>query len=208
MAPVWYKIGEIPFSAYVKALQGLYTVLEKKNTSKGSDDIFLKSVVSGFIDMDAKAWELAEGQRRYEKALQMKMGDFHEELAGKFPGYETLVPGHETGCDVMKSDGSEVWEWKNRDNTMNSGSGKSVIDKLVAVADSGKKPFLVLVNCVKKKVPRFGAPDSITVLNGRDAYAYLSGRDTFFADLNSTLSYTFTKFKKYEELEEFVKDKT
>jgi hypothetical protein len=91
---------------------------------------------------------------------------------------------------------------------MNSGSGKSVIDKLVAVADSGKKPFLVFVNCVKKKVPRFGAPDAITVLNGRDAYAYLSGRDTFFADLNTTLSYTFTKFKKYEELEEFVKDKT
>lgn len=204
--PIWYKIREIPFGSYVKASKGLYDVLEKKNKSKGDDDIFLKSVVCGYIGMDAKGWDLAEGQRRYENSLQMKMGDFHEELAGKFAGYETLHQGHDTGCDVIKKDGTEIWEWKNRDNTMNSGSAKSVIEKLVKVVSSGKKAFLVLVNSVKKKTPRFGAPPQVEVLDGRKAYAYLSGRDTFFDDLNSTLSYTFTNFKSHAELVKFSED--
>jgi hypothetical protein len=200
MASSTYKIPEISYKDYVGCLEGIYTVLEGKHTSKGCDDVFMRSILAAHSGMSASAWLVAEKQRRYEKALTMKMGDFHEELAGKFPGYKTLKLGDETGCDVQKSDGSEIWEFKNRDNTMNSSSAESVMAKLAAEAAKGKKAFLVLVNCEKKTVPRLGAPASVTVLNGRQAYEYLSKRPTFFDDLQSTLAHTFATYPTYASL--------
>ena len=200
MAASWYRIPEIACKDYVGCLRGIYTVLEGKHASKGCDDVFMRSILAAHAGMDAKAWAAAEAQRRYEKALTMKMGDFHEELAGKFPGYRTLKTGDETGCDVQKIDGSEIWEFKNRDNTMNSSSAESVVAKLVAEVAKGKKAFLVLVNCEKKTVPRLGAPASVTVFNGRQAYEYLSKRPSFFDDLQATLAYTFAHYPTYASL--------
>lgn len=196
----WYRIKEIALKDYVACLKDVYAVLEHKHKSKGCDDVFLRTIMAAHSGMSAEAWAAAEEQRRYEKALTMKMGDFHEELAGKFPGYKTLKRGDETGCDVQKLDGSEIWEFKNRDNTMNSGSAESVVAKLVAEIAKGKKAFLVLVNCEKKTVPRLGAPASVTVLNGRQAYEYLSKRPTFFDDLQATLGYTFAHYPTYASL--------
>ena len=200
MAASLYKIPEITFKDYVGCLKGIYSVLEGKHASKGSDDVFMRSIMAAHSGMDAKSWAAAEAHRRYEKALSMKMGDFHEELAGKFPGYKTLKLGDETGCDVQKLDGSEIWEFKNRDNTMNSSSAESVVAKLAAEAAKGKKAFLVLINCEKKTVPRLGAPASVTVLNGRQAYEYLSKRASFFDDLQATLAYTFAHYPTYASL--------
>lgn len=128
------------------------------------------------------------------------MGDFHEELAGKLPGWKTLKNGDESGCDVMKEDGTEFQEWKNRDNTMNSSSASSVIAKLKKLAAEGKKAVLVEVNCPAGKVCRFGAPPEVEVLNGQQAYARVSGRETFFLDLKSTLAYVFKNFKTFDAL--------
>jgi hypothetical protein len=83
---------------------------------------------------------------------------------------------------------------------MNSSSAESVTGKLAAEAAKGKKAFLVLVNCEKKTVPRLGAPASVTVLNGRQAYEYLSKRPTFFDDLQSTLAHTFATYPTYASL--------
>jgi anion-transporting ArsA/GET3 family ATPase len=130
----------------------------------------------------------------------MKMGDFHEELAGKFIGWQTLKVGHYSGCDVMKQDETEFMEWKNRDNTMNSSSASSVIKKLSKLYEQDKKVFLVLVNVSKKTIPRFGAPEYITILNGQQAYEYLSGRKTFYKDLLKTITNTFTLCSTYKEL--------
>jgi hypothetical protein len=160
----------------------------------------MRTIMAAHSGMTSSAWEAAEAHRRYEKALSMKMGDFHEELAGKFPGYHTLENGDETGCDVQKIDGSEIWEWKNRDNTMNSGSAATVMTKLTKASAKSMKPYLVLVNCEKKKVPRLGAPEPVTVLTGRQAYAQLSGRAEFFDDLNATLDHTFRTYPTYATL--------
>ena len=83
---------------------------------------------------------------------------------------------------------------------MNSSSGSAVIGKLQALAAKGKKAVLVEVNCPKGKVCRFGAPPNIEVLNGQQAYARVSGRETFFDDLNITLAYVFKTFKTYDAL--------
>lgn len=199
--PEWYRIREVSWKDYVQCLDSLYKVLEKRHVSEGSDDVFLKTILTDYTGMTELEWTLAERHRRYEKALSMKMGDFHEELAGKLPGYMTLPTGHVSGCDVKKLDDSEYWEFKNRDNTMNSGSSDSVVRKLTKIHEMGKIPFLVLVNTERKTIPRpKGALAFIRVMTGKQAYAHMSGRETFFADLQQTLSETFKRYKTYADL--------
>lgn len=204
--PEWYKIPEIQLTDYVKCLRPLYEVLEKRNTSKTQPDIFLMTILAAHGGMTVEQWNEAEKQRLYEKALSMKMGDFHEELMGKFPGYETLPLGHRTGTDVRKVDDSEFFEVKNRDNTMNSSSADSVIRKLTKIADDGKKSILVMINTEKKTLPRFKAPRNVDVMSGKQAYAYLSTRDTFYDDLIKTLTHTFTNYDSYSKLERSAAD--
>jgi hypothetical protein len=183
---------------YVRCLRDVYTVLEKKNTSSSTTDIFLKTILGSHGGLTEKEWTLAEKQRQYEKALSMKMGDMHEELLGKLPGYVTLPNGHSTGCDVARKDESEYWEIKNADNTLNSGGAKSVLANLNKVIASGKTAGLVLINTTKKRLPRFGAQEAIIVIDGKDAYTRFSGRASFWDDLMATLKYTFAEYKTYE----------
>lgn len=197
----WYRIHEIPFDAYVACLKPLYSVLEKKNKSKTDPDIFLQTILAEHSGMTVDQWNAAEVQRLYEKALSMKMGDFHEELMGKFPGYETLPLGHATGTDVRKVDDTEFFEVKNRDNTMNSGSADSVIRKLTKLTEDGKMATLVMINSAKKTLPRFKAPAAVKVMSGRQVYKHLSGRDTFYDDLLQTIRETFKRYPTYAALE-------
>ena len=200
MTPSWYTIREIKFKDYVECLQPLYCVLEKKNKSKSSADPFLKTILASHSGMTLEQWKAAETQRLYEKALSMKMGDFHEELMGKFQGYQTLPNGHATGTDVQKKDESEFLEIKNRDNTMNAGSAESVVRKLTKLVNEGKRAILVLVNSSKPTLPRFKAPEAVKVMNGKQGYAHLSGRDTFYDDLLTTLGETFRLYPTHAAL--------
>lgn len=189
---------------FAKCVKRIFNVLEKKNISKSNDDPFTKRILAAAGGMTTEQWDAAERQRRYEKALSMVIGDFHEELMGKFRGYKTLPLGHSSGLDVESVNGDEIFEVKNRDNTMNSGSAETVIRKLVKASDSGKKAILVLVNSVKKTLPRFKAPKEIQVWDGKKAYAHLSGRDDFYNDLLDTLDDVFTNYKTYAEFEKGI----
>lgn len=204
MSHPWYLIPEIPFDVYAKCLTRIYRVLECQNTSKTNPDMFLKTILAAQSGMTVEEWEALEKARLYRKALEMEMGDFHEELLGKFPGYETLPVGHVTGTDVRKTDDSAFFEVKNRDNTMNSGSADSVVRKLTALVEQGKSATLILVNSEKKTLPRFGAPATVRVINGRQAYAEFSGRATFYDDLMKTLDETFRRFPTFARLLESV----
>jgi len=195
----WYRIREIRISEYIACLKPIYMVLEKSHVSSGSDDKFMKTILASYSNMTPEQWEAAESNRRHEKALSMKMGDFHEELIGKLPGYTTLPLGHPSGVDVKGKD-RDMIEVKNRDNTLNSDSAKSVIAKLEKLMDNGYRAILVYINSDKKRLPRFKAPERITIVNGRQIYAYASGRETFYDDLMKTMEYTFRHYSTYAEL--------
>ena len=91
----------------------------------------------------------------------MKMGDFHEELMGKIPGYETYKVGHVTGCDVGSIDGKEIYEVKNKDNTTKGSDGKHIIQQLTKLLEKGIHPIYVQINC-----PAY-LPCSVFFLPGR-----------------------------------------
>ena len=65
-----------------------------------------------------------------ERQIKMKHGDIAQIMIGCWIGMEDLGIGHETGLDCRKLDNSMILEIKNKYNTCNSGSTKSVLDKL------------------------------------------------------------------------------
>jgi len=196
----WYRIPEIPMSKFVDCLKDIYKVLEKKHVSKTSADPFIESVLKGFNSMSDDQWSKAEKARLAQKALEMKMGDFHEELMGKFAGYETYANGHETGCDVGKLDKTELFEVKNRHNTIKGSDGNKLVVKLNNHAEKGILTVLVQVNCPNGKVNRYGTRSNVKIWNGQEAYKHFSGRDSFFDDLQKTMEHVFKTYKTYDKL--------
>ena len=61
---------------------------------------------------------------------QMKEGDIAQVCIGAFYGWKNLGVGHPTGLDCMKCDNSVIMELKNKYNTCNSSSQKTLLDKL------------------------------------------------------------------------------
>lgn len=198
--PAWYNIKEISRGGYVKACEGIYEVVEGRNKSKSEEDPFIKAVIIGNVGLSDSDFKKTEDARLKQKALEMKMGDFHEELMGKFQGWETLPNGHSSGFDVRKLDNSTFLEVKNRHNTVKGSDGKHIIERMQHYKANGKKVILVQVNCPKGKVSRYGAAADVPIMNGTEAYEYLSGRKTFFDDLLKTVQYTFTTYKTLASL--------
>jgi hypothetical protein len=193
-------IPEIKFDKFVDCLKGLYDVLEKKNKTKTFPDVFLKTVLISYRAFTPEEWKEYETNRMFQKALEAMIGFFHQNLMGNFDGYRTFKIGHSTGLDICNDEKKEYIEVKNKDNTMNSSAGESVVKKLMKICDKGMKAILVQINCPNGRVNRFKAPASVEVWDGKKAYAHLSGRDTFFDDLNKTLEYVFANYKTYDEL--------
>ena len=189
--PSWYKIREINPRDFVHCVKGIYSVLDKTHKSKTNEDPFIKAVLIGHHDMSIEYWEQSELSRLSQKALEMKMGDFHEELMGKIPGYETYKVGHFTGCDVGSIDGKEIYEVKNKDNTTKGSDGKHIIQQLTKLLEKGIHPIYVQINCPNGKVNRFNAPDGVDVWNGKKTYHHMTGREEFFDDLQHTVKYVF-----------------
>lgn len=65
-----------------------------------------------------------------QRQRQMKEGAIAQVSMGNFYGWKDLKKGHESGLDIMKEDNSIICEIKNKHNTCNSGSLKTVLDKL------------------------------------------------------------------------------
>lgn len=61
---------------------------------------------------------------------QMKEGNIAQISIGNFDGWEDLGIGHSSGLDCKKKDNSIVMEIKNKFNTCNSSSQKTLLDKL------------------------------------------------------------------------------
>jgi Eco47II restriction endonuclease len=198
--PSWYKIREINPRDFVHCVKGIYSVLDKTHKSKTNEDPFIKAVIIGHNDMSNEDWEQSELSRLSQKVLEMKMGNFHEELMGKIPGYETYKVGHSTGCDVGSIDGMEIYEVKNKDNTTKGSDGKHIIHQLTKLLEKGIHPIYVQINCPNGKVQRFNAPEGVDVWNGRKTYHHMTGREAFFDDLQDTVKHVFLHYKTIQEL--------
>lgn len=65
-----------------------------------------------------------------QKQNEMKEGELGQIMIGKWFGWEDLGVGHLSGLDCRKKEKPIIMEVKNKWNTCNSGSKKTVLDKL------------------------------------------------------------------------------
>jgi hypothetical protein len=179
--PWWYTITEIPLHKFHECLEPVKAEMNKmKSSTSDSDcDPFFRSAMTGVTSVGTKV-------------LSMKIGEFHEHITGCLPNYVNLPVGHETGCDTMRVGGSEIFELKNRYNTMNSSSAKSVVDKLTRHANTPgvTTSALVIINRNgNAPLSRFKAPEEVKVWDGQQYYTHLTGSDTFFHRLQESFTY-------------------
>lgn len=122
----------------------------------------------------------------YKNQISQKIGTFHQKMMGEFSGWKSVA--HGKGVDVFSNDGKTVIEVKNKYNTMNHDSKKSVMDKLQKFVSDDKTAILCIVNIKNNKLPRYPEAGDIQIKSGKEMYKMLSGRETFLDDLLATFS--------------------
>ena len=81
-------------------------------------------------DISFEEWVKAETIRQNGKSVENKMGEFHQRLLGRVEGWQDLGTGDNSHVDLKNDEGTIYIELKNKYNTINSGSGKTVRENL------------------------------------------------------------------------------
>ncbi len=203
--PDWYKIYEIEFETYLLHIHEIYKHFEKSEdeykVESKREDLFLKRIMMSKNNWSEKDWDEYEKSRILQKNLEMKIGYFHENISASIRGYSKIKQGKEEKekhCDIINHDLQEVFELKNKENTMNGDSRRSVFQKLKEYSSRGMKSYLVYINKWSKKSK---SKENVIILSGKEFYNKISRRDTFYDDLLDTLTYTFLHYKSIEDIQ-------
>jgi hypothetical protein len=218
LKPGDYRIPEIPIGKYFYSIKRLYELIEGEEKQYNTyDDIFAKHIFFSQTGANEDGWRIFYKEFKFQNGLYAKLGDFHEELAGKLPGYRNLPQGHWSGLDVIKDDRTEIYEFKNS-TKVTTETLTTVYQKFKTILDNGKIKMCILV-CVnvpdgwKKPKPIIHKRDGSVVIDltgpeyagrvhiasGREAYAHMSGSGDFFDRLLQTIALTFRE-KTFKEL--------
>jgi hypothetical protein len=172
-----YRIPEIPVHRFCHLLEGIYRVLERGET-EGDPlyDIVLRAH-RGLQDRD--------NLRANHADLTENIALLHYDLAVCFRGWSRR--GRHS--DIVSDDDMKVIVWKSPFVIM-----RATQKQLLEYRIGGKEVYMV----------GYDMPDDFRPLSVKEAYHLLSGRPTFWADLQSTLSYIFTNYKTYYALIEEI----
>lgn len=205
LRPDWYLIPEIDIKDFLYCVKRLFTLIEDDIKKKPIyDDIFAKQIYLSQTGSNEDGWIQFTNTLRLQNGLYQRLGDFHEELAGKFNGFRTLHTGHWSKVDVIREDKKIFMEWKNS----TSFNKKDVYSNIKTILDKFTSALVVLV-CVNvpndwtKPKPvvktQTGKPvvdlspygERFKIMSGREAYAALSNSVDFFDRLIITMGNVF-----------------
>jgi hypothetical protein len=206
----WYKVSEIKPKKFIKITKPIWDALEKENIVKKREeqDVFLKSILPN------DQYKKIEKYRQIEKIISMKLGSLHEDVSSLLPHCKKTKQN--SMCDIIRSvrnKTQECYEIKNRHNTLNANSAKTVAHNLKELLSTNKKVYLVQINCPtnfnnQKKKPKHAMPPAVKILNGKEYYQKISGRNKesffFFDDLLETIHYIFQNFDNFSELKTYT----
>ena len=167
------RIPEIDPEIFESFLAEIRKAIGKE--SKEESDPFLEALIKKYPNA-----------ADFKNQISQKIGIFHQKTMGAFDGWESIE--HGKGVDVFSKDGKTVMEVKNKYNTMNHDSKKSVMEKLQKFVSDGKTAILCIINVKNNKPPKFPEAGEIRIKSGREMYHILSGRETFFDDLLTTFT--------------------
>lgn len=134
------------------------------------DDDFHKNVIDPFSacldvaykNIDYQTWLEQEKHRQIQKTLQNAIGYFHQNILGSVQGWESLSVGQ--GYDLISRDNKIFAEIKNKWNSTNSDSKKSVYQKMNQLLKTDLKGYTgYFVNIIPKNNQRFKKPFTLSV---------------------------------------------
>lgn len=137
----------------IKHVYDKYTVALQSKTLKD----FTSNIIDPFTflfdisltDKDPEIWIAGELERQLQKTLNNAVGEFHQIILGSCQGWEDLGIGDDSHLDIKKTDGTIFAEIKNKYNTMNSSSTKSVYEKLDHISKISSSPTAYLVQIIR-----------------------------------------------------------
>jgi hypothetical protein len=200
--PDWYKIPDVSRNTFIDIMKPFYDIIEGKKPSMSKTDSFAIECWKAVKNLSDEQFLIEQEMIQKNRAWTMAWGNFHQALMGSFKGWQNLKQGHESKCDIRRTDNTCYGEIKNHVNTMNSGGKESVYGKLKKHVKLGRRTLLVIVNGTKNtRIENLSAEDyGIEWITGRKFYQELSGRSTFFEDLLTTTVGCFTRFKTHSEM--------
>lgn len=98
----------------------------------------------------AQDWIMGESARQLQKKLNNAIGEFHQIILGSCKGWVDLGVGDDSHLDLMKQDTTIYAEVKNKYNTMNSNSKKTVFDNLKLKSEQNASAQVYLVEIIRK----------------------------------------------------------
>ena len=196
--PDWYKIPDVSRNTFIANMKPFYDINEGKKPSISKTDPFAIECWKALqnLNLTNEQFLIEQEMIQTKRAWTMAWGNFHQALMGSFKGWENLKQGHESKCDIRRTDNKCYGEIKNHVNTMNSGGKESVSRKLKKHVKLGRRALLVIVNGTRNITDENG----IEWITGRNFYQELSGRSTFFDDLLTTTVGCFSRFKTHSEM--------
>jgi hypothetical protein len=177
-----YRIPEIPVHRFCHLLEGIYRVLERGETE---GDPLYDIVLRAHRGLHEHEYREREILRASHVDLVDNIALLHYDLAVCFRGWSRR--GRHS--DIVSDDDMKVIVWKSPFVPM-----RATQKQLLEYRISGKEVYMV----------GYDRPDDFRPLSVKEAYHLLSGRSTFWADLQSTLSYIFTNYKTYSALVEEI----
>jgi hypothetical protein len=172
-----YRIPEIPVHRFCHLLEGIYRVLERGET--GGDPLY------DIVLRAHRGLQDRENLRASHVDLTDNIALLHYDLAVCFRGWSRR--GRHS--DIVSDDDMKVIVWKSPFVVM-----RATHKQLFEYRISGKEVYMV----------GYDRADDFRALSVKEAYHLLSGRTTFWTDLQSTLSYIFTNYKTYSALIEEI----
>lgn len=172
-----YRIPEIPVHRFCHLLEGIYQVLERGETE---GDPLYEIILRAHKGLQEHEYRERETVRASHFDLVDNIALLYYDLPVCFPGWSRRG----RYSDIVSDDDMNVIVWKNPFAVMRS-SHKELIEYRI----SGKEVYTVGVE-----------GNDFRPLSVKEAYHLLSGRPTFWDDLQSTLSYIFTNYKTYSSV--------
>jgi len=207
--PYIYLINEIPHKNYVFCKQRLVNIINKEQKEyESAEDVFMKTIIMAKTGGSEDSWKEFEKDRKAVYGISQSLGDFHEELAGKLPGYRTLPVGHWSRLDVIKEDDrTELYEFKNKPidgdrlyeifqkfqiilNDPKKHKGlKLLVLVFVNVPHGWRRPSLIAKKMEMPDIDLTLYDNLVKIVSGREAYAHMSKTTDFFDRLLTTIWY-------------------
>jgi hypothetical protein len=136
-----------------------------------------------------------EALRQAQKTLGKAVGEFHQIVLGSCEGWVNLGTGDESHLDVRREDGSIFAEIKNKFNTTNDDSGRSVFNKMRVIANQYPNANVYHVQIIRKRLKpydemwkRLGNNNPrIRLVSGEKFYEMVTGIEDALEDLYSVL---------------------